>query len=193
MNKKAPKMLKFHRGKRRWLASLKIMGIILLFLLLIATKTISAEGPLLDIPDQIPASAGNTVTVPVNFKANGNAISTIVFSVDYDEKRLSFDPTDGDEDGVPDAITFNLPAGFNGSVAFDGSDTDGELDFIIADVFPPLSALPDRTIVYIRLNVGNLPQSGEAAINFSRDPVASFGNTSGQSVKGTTNNGSCLY
>jgi hypothetical protein len=152
--------------------------------------TTATTGPALDIPDQIPASPGGTVTVPVNYTANGNSISAVIFSVDYDENWLSFDPTDSDEDGIPDAITFNLPMAFQGSVTFDGADTDGELDFFIADLFPPLSSLTDRTLVYITFNVGSPSQSTEAAVNFSQDPAASFGNTLGQSVQGTTDNGS---
>ena len=151
-----------------------------------------SDGPALAIPDQVPALPGGRVTLPVNFTANDNSISSVVFSVDYDQAWLSFDPTDSDGDDVPDVVTFNLPGAFDASVAFDGGDTDGELDFFIADLFPPLASLSDGAIVSMTLNVGSPPSATEAAVNFSPDPVASFGDTSGQSVPGTTDDGSVL-
>ena len=42
------------------------------------------------------------------------------------------------------------------------------------------------------LDVGSPSSATEAAVNFSPDPAASFGDTSGQSVPGTTDNGSVL-
>ncbi len=38
-----------------------------------------AEGPDLAIPDQVPASAGGSVTVPVVFTANGHSIAVVLF------------------------------------------------------------------------------------------------------------------
>jgi hypothetical protein len=151
-----------------------------------------SDGPALAIPDQVPASPGGTVTLPVNFTANGNSIASMIFSVDYDQTWLTFDPTDSDEDGIPDTVTLDIPSAFNASVTFDGGDTEGELDFFIADTFPPLASLPDGAIVSMTLNVGSPPSVTEAAVNFSQDPVASFGDTSGQSVPGTTDDGSVL-
>jgi hypothetical protein len=151
-----------------------------------------SDGPVLTIPDQVPASPGGMVTLPVNFTANGNSIASMIFSVDYDQTWLTFDPTDSDSDGIPDTVTLDIPSAFNASVTFDGGDTDGELDFFIADTFPPLASLPDGAIVSMTLNVGSPPSVTEAAVNFSQDPVASFGDTSGQSVPGTTDDGSVL-
>ena len=130
--------------------------------------------------------------MPINFTANGNSIASLIFSVDYDQTWLAFDPMDSDEDGIPDAVAFNLPGAFNASVTFDEADTDGELDFFIADLFPPLASLPDGAIVSMTLNVGSPPGATEAAVNFSPDPATSFGDTSGQSVPGTTDDGSVL-
>jgi hypothetical protein len=151
-----------------------------------------SAGPVLAIPDRVPASPGSRVTMPVNFTANGHNISVVVFSVDYDQTWLTFDPTDGNGDGIPDTVTFNVPAGFSAGVTFNVGDTDGELDFAILDPTLPFASLPGGTIVSITLNVGNPPSATEAAVNFSHDPAASFGNTAGQSVPGTTDDGSVL-
>lgn len=149
--------------------------------------------PALTVPDQVPVSPDGEVTLPVQFTANGSSVSSLVFSLDYDQTWLTFDPTDSDQDGIPDAIGFSLPDTFSGSVTFDGSDMDGELDFFVGDLFPPLASLPDRTIVTITLNVVGSPSSTmDVAVNFSQEPAASFGDTLGQTVPGTTNDGSVL-
>jgi len=154
--------------------------------------TTLANGPALAIPDQVPASPGGSVTLPVNFTAHDNSISSVVFSVDYDQTWLTFDPTDSNGDDIPDAVTFNLAGAFDASVTFDGGDTDGELDFFIADLFPPLASLSDGAIVSMTLNVGGPPSATEVAVSFSQDPATSFGDTSGESIPGTTDDGSVL-
>ena len=75
-----------------------------------------SDGPALAIPDQVPASPGGRVTLPINFTSNDNSISSVVFSVDYDQAWLTFDPTDSNGDDIPDAIAFNLPGAFDASV-----------------------------------------------------------------------------
>jgi hypothetical protein len=132
------------------------------------------------------------VILPVSFVANDHNITSLIFSVDYDQTWLAFDPTDSNGDGVPDAAIFNLPGAFSASVTFDGGDMDGELDFFIADLFPPLAVLSDGAMVSMTLDVGSPPSATEAAVNFSPDPAASFGDTSGQSVSGTMDDGSVL-
>ncbi len=153
----------------------------------------SGGNPALDIQDQVAASSNSQVTVPVTFAANGSNISSLVFSVDYDQSLLTFDATDSDADGIPDAVSLNVPAAFGGAgVTFDGSDDDGELDFFIADIAPPLASLPNGTIAEITFEVGDPDSTTEAAVNFSSDPAASFGDTDGNDATGTTDNGSVL-
>lgn len=157
-----------------------------------ATPTQDGSGPILSIPSNIPTHTSQTVSMPVNFTSNDHSIASTAFSVDSDQTCLAFDATDSDQDGIPDAVTLSLPGAFNVSVTFDGGDTDGELDFFIADLLPPRASLSDGTIVSMTLNVGSPPSATEVAVNFSQDPSASFGNTSGQSVPGTTDGGSVL-
>ena len=145
-----------------------------------------SNGPALAMPVEVPAEIGGRVTVPVNFRANGHEISSLVFSVDYDESWLSFDATDHEGDGLPDTVAFNLPGGVSASVMFDESDSDGELDIFIADIFPPLTALSDGELLSITLNVDNPGGAAWRAVRFSQHPRASFGNTEGQSMPGTT-------
>ncbi len=141
--------------------------------------------PALTLPDQVPAAPGGLVTLPVSFAANGHSITSLAFSVDYDETWLALDPTDHDGNGIPDAVIFSLPGEFSYSVTFDGGDADGEVDIFIGDISPPLTSLSDGPIVFMILNVDSPPGGTQGAVRFSLDPAASFGDTSGGSVPGT--------
>ena len=159
-------------------------------------EIVGSGQPTLLIEDEIGARPASTVDVPVEFNSGGAGIAAIVFSVDYDESCLGFDPTDSDFDGIPDAIAFEL-AGLPDppalSVFFDASDTDGELDFAIVDFTVPLTPIPDGTLVTVTFDTLCTPAVGTsliAPVEFSDDPEASFGGTGGQSVDGTTSDGS---
>jgi hypothetical protein len=91
----------------------------------------------LAIPDQVPAVANQQVALPVSLDTQGNDVSSIVLSIDYDQSWLSFDDGDLDKDGLPDAIRFNLPEGYVASASFDPQDKDGEIDMVI--YFPGLA------------------------------------------------------
>jgi hypothetical protein len=150
----------------------------------------AVDGPTLTIPTEIPAMPGQLVTVPVHFAANGTDISSIVFSVDFDETKLSFNSLDGDGNGIPDAIHFNVSAAFAAMATYNSADSDGELDFVIFDPIPPAAALSDGVLVSIEFTTGSV--LGVAPVNFSQEPPPSFGNTAGGSVSGTVFNGSVL-
>ncbi len=172
-----------------------IVCLILSVMFLSSMSGAQVTSPVLEIPIEVPAEAGGPVTIPVTYTANGNSISSMIFSIDFDENNLSFDPTDSNFDTIPDSITLNpaiSPFVFSIGITYDGSDTDGELDFNFSDVNLPLAALPEGILVTITFNTGTPSDLTEAPVIFSQDPVASFGNTAGQSVAGITNNGSVL-
>lgn len=154
----------------------------------------SQTGPALTIADVecIGCSAGAEVAVPISFVNNANSIASIIFSVDFDETRLDFDPTDADGDGTPDSVVLNVPPAFGYSVTYDPADTDGELDIFIADNFPPLASMPSRTIVTITFLV-RPDATGVAPVAFSNNPAPSFGSTTGQSIAGTWRDGSVIF
>lgn len=153
-------------------------------------------GPALAIAAGQVVTAGQAIQVPIAFQSNGNAIAAMIFSLDFDEQCLAFDPADQNQDGRPDAITWQLPAGLVASVVVDLSDSDGELDFTIADYFPPFVVVPDRAaLVTVLLNTTCQPAPGTsvtAAVAFSTNPDPSFGSTSGASVAGSTSDGSVI-
>ncbi|UCD34944.1 MAG: hypothetical protein JSU90_11730 [Nitrospiraceae bacterium] len=157
-----------------------------------APSAAQAGSPALSIPGQIPSLGGGLVTVPVSFIANGNSISTVVFSIDYDQALLTLNAADGNADGIPDSINITAPASFSGSVTFDPGDTDGELDISIADMTSPLSSLSNGVVMTITFSVGSPQNISEATVNFSLNPMASYGSSAGQSVGGTATGGSVL-
>ncbi len=149
------------------------------------TSNTVSTGPALTLPDEVLLLPGARVTAPINFTANGHHITSLAFSVDYDESRLSFDPADRDGNGVPDDLLLVMPGEFSAKVTFDADDTNGELDVFIGDITPPLSSLSDGPIGVIVVDVIGSPGVAEEAVRFSLNPLASFGDTAGQSVPGT--------
>jgi Leucine-rich repeat (LRR) protein len=153
---------------------------------------VPVSGPMLRIPDHLPAYPGSTVRVPVQYSHNLFDIASLTFSIDFDQNCLVFDPTDNDGDGVPDSMMSHQPGAFGLSVAYDGTDPDGEVDVLLADLFPPLSSLVDGELITIDFGVVCEPEPGEtivAPIGFSNDPQASFGDTAGRSIPGLTSGG----
>ncbi|MCG8456184.1 MAG: hypothetical protein MI919_07870, partial [Holophagales bacterium] len=148
-----------------------------------------ADLPLLFIREELPAAVGTPLVVPVELDRKGQPIAALAFSFDIDPTCLSFDPTDGDGDGVPDSVTFRVPADFAPQVFVDLADADGELDFTLADV-PPDAVVPDGVIVEITFGVICAPPPEIVPLPFSQAPAASFGDTSGASVPGRSTDGS---
>jgi hypothetical protein len=139
--------------------------------------TAPMEGPDLSIPDLIEAQPASSVVVPVTFKANGTQIASMVFSIDYNEQWLSFDPD------VPDAVVLTIPTneGFIGGCSFDETDTDGEIDCYVLDFSEPLAPLPDGVFLELIIQTGNPLSPVIASLNFATDPSPSFGNVEGES------------
>ncbi|MEZ4734448.1 MAG: cohesin domain-containing protein, partial [Caldilineaceae bacterium] len=138
--------------------------------------------PLLTISEQLAVQPGATITVPITFSANGHNVAAAIFSIDYDERWLTFDSTDGDNNTIPDAIHFHAPAPFTASVMVNAADHDGELDVVIADLAPPIATLPDGILVEIVFQVGQPVETTEAAVRFSTAPAVSFSAPTGQNI-----------
>ncbi len=73
-----------------------------------------AAGPVMTIPQVIPAAVGCPVTMPVHFRTGGAAVASMVFSIDFDQICLRFDAVDNNSDGQPDSVHFNTPPMFRG-------------------------------------------------------------------------------
>lgn len=150
---------------------------------------------LLDIADDVTVNVGEFVQVPVSLTNGTDGIASMAFSVDYDENCLVMDATDRDEDGIPDAIAFNVPGLYITSAMFDASDTDGEIDISIFDQVAPLTAMPDGLVMTMTFSTTCAPSDDTpmvAPIVFSSDPAASFGSTNGMAAAATTSDGSVV-
>ncbi len=143
----------------------------------------------LTIADEIAASAGGTVEVPINLTTNGAQIASVAMVIDYDEQWLTLSPTDANNDGIPDAVTFSLPPGFSGLVP--NLDTSsGTISIFAGDIATPLSALDDGTIATLTFDIGSPTSATSATVGFASNPPVSFGSTTGASVPGTAAGGS---
>ena len=176
------------------LNSVKIKIIILLLvctLVILGTSTVlaaTAVGPELSIPSNIPAQANSVVDIPISFKSGGKEITSMVFSIDYDETWLEFDP------GLANAIVFtNIPNNYSKSCSFDALNTDGELDCNIIGFGDDIDPLSDSKFVTIKLRTKNAPDGTKADVLFGSDPAPSFGNAEGQSEPGSAVNGSVYF
>lgn len=154
-----------------------------------AVTTASVANPSLAMPQQIPAVAGGQVAVPITLNSHGATVGSLLFSIDYDETWLQFDPTDGDGNGIPDAITAALPAEFVHAVTFDPTDTDGELDFVVSNFAATPLALTDGQLLTVTFQVGRPPTATAAAIRFAQSPGAAFGDPQGQELTGKSVDG----
>lgn len=153
--------------------------------------TLHVIGPELTLP-HLNAYHGRALTIPLTLNTNGLAIAATAFSIDYDANCLALDPTDRDEDGLPDAVALRLPDGFQASVQYDPDDHDGELDLFFADTFPPFTTLTDGVLATLTLTPRCQPPQGtalDAAVYFSRAPLPTFGDPAGHDIPGRGMNG----
>ena len=121
------------------------------------------------------------MSVPVTFANDGNAVTAITFSVDYDESCLSL--------GGASDIRIEVPAAFPLTLAtHDSTDTDGEIDIVIASVN---ASMPDRVIVRITFTASSattcVGRNATVALVLSQQ---SFGDSRGRPISGWADSGS---
>ncbi|MBN2549428.1 MAG: PD40 domain-containing protein [Anaerolineales bacterium] len=153
-----------------------------------STELVSSGAVAMGLPAFELAAPDSQITLPVTLQ--GAQVNSLVFSVDYDQDWLSFDLTDANGDGVPDAVVPNLPAGFSVATSFDANDLDGELDFVVFNLLDPQAQLPNGDLLSITFRTGSPTGSFLAAVKASPDPLASFGSIDGQTLPGSLMDGS---
>ncbi len=140
-------------------------------------------------PDLVIAGAtgqpGENVTVNVFFRpgpggvspAASGQIAAAVFAIDYDQTKLSFDPTDANGDGIPEAIIPSLPGAFEVIALFDPADAAAELKFIVVDIEGP-TAMSEGNILSITFE--SLAETvGTTTVAFGGNPEVSIADTEG--------------
>ncbi|MCB0025750.1 MAG: hypothetical protein M9936_07615 [Caldilinea sp.] len=150
----------------------------------------------LEIPVHVGVDSQGVAAIPVRFAADGLRISAALFSIDYDEQCLLFDPVDANRDGFPDNVLFNLPSQFIVSASFNALDTDGELHIMMVDYSPPYASLPEQTLLTVRLAARCTPAKGEtitARVGFGSAPRPSLSTSTGSAANCTFTDGSVLF
>ncbi len=149
----------------------------------------------LTIPSDVGVDSQGWATVPIRFASNGMQISGALFTLDYDERCLVFDPIDANHNGMPDNVIFNVSTQFIVSASFNALDTHGELHIMMVDYSPPYAVLPEQTVLTVRLASQCIPAHGEsitAAVGFGKSPNPSLSTSSGSAASGTFIDGSVL-
>ncbi len=142
------------------------------------------ERPEVRLPILLPVEVDDSVVATVFYRGNGALINSLALSLDYDAGRLSFDPTDADMDGLPDAISVVGTAAGVVDVGFDAGDTDGELDIFFTDAGAMPQVLTDGALFEIRFHSLGAATELYGAVVFSSQPAVSFGDVQGRSVFG---------
>ncbi len=97
----------------------------------------------------LSSAAGDANTVDVTLSlASSNSAAGAAFSLTYDPAQLAIDPTDANQDGIPDAIVINGPADYLklAQVSF----LNDQVDFALVDTTAPLSAIGDGVLATVR-------------------------------------------
>lgn len=155
----------------------------------LAQMVVAQEGPVLRIAGGLAVQEEGMVTVPLSYQANGHEVVALVFSIDFDERCLALDLTDADGDGMPDTSSLHVPPNMSASIMVDVTDTDGEIDVLIADIFPPFTILPDTAqLGEFTFQAICKPTPGgqlAATVAFSNEPPPSFSDTKAKLIQGT--------
>ena len=106
----------------------------------------------LAVADQ-QATVGATTTLTVTLNTGGNAIAAATFALGLDPAVLHFVTADADEDGVPDAITLNTPAGMSKSATWNPAAK--RLEVAVFGMSLPLPTLTDGTLATVTIAVAN--------------------------------------
>jgi len=149
----------------------------------------------MEIPEQVKVDSQGWAEVPVRLVANGMQIGAALFSIDFDEQCLLFDPIDANRDGTPDNVIFDVPSQFIVSASFHALDTQGELHIMIVDYSPPYALLPEKAVLTVRLAARCVPANGEiisARVGFGNAPRPSLSTPSGSAVNAAFIDGSVL-
>ena len=128
---------------------LTLIPTLLVALIVISFGTVLASvtvGPEITIPSNIYAQPNSIVDIPISYVSDGESVTSMIFSIDYDETWLEYDPS------VSNAIVFtNIPDNYSKGCSFDASDTDGELDCNIVGFGMEIDAMPDGIFLTIKL------------------------------------------
>lgn len=112
-------------------------------------------------------------TLALDFSRGAWNVNSIVFSIDIDTTRFTFDPEID--------VRFPVHEPSNVSLSYDVSDSDGEIDILISDLG---SVLPEGLLLEIDLHLVEGAAGWGQMVSFSMDPPVSFGDDEGRGLYG---------
>jgi hypothetical protein len=130
------------------------------------------------------ANVGASTTLTVTLNTGGNAIAAATFALGLDPAVLHFDTTDADEDGVPDAITLNTPAGMSKSATWNPDAK--RLEVAVFGMSLPLPTLTDGTLATVTIAVANDTTATSTPLALD---LVSFSDTEGNDLPFTDQDG----
>lgn len=139
--------------------------------------TASSSVATLAVSGNLQGAPGSTVNVPISLAAGGNSVAAAAFAVEFDNTALSFDTSDADGNGVPDAVQFNVPNGLMTSANYNAAES--RVEIIITGLVPPFPLLSDGTIATVSLTVNSDADAGASAVTLSN---SSLGSDAGASI-----------
>lgn len=119
-------------------------------------------GPSLSIPVELPAVMGDEITVPIVMQPVSTPLAMVLFVLETNAGCLSFDATDADADGLPDAASFpDVPAAFKGYVSPKTGADLGDYEIYIENFSnnPPLLPGGDFARLTFEVTCGPTPDA----------------------------------
>ena len=96
---------------------------------------------------------GRQTTIPVMLKSGGHAVAGVAFALELGNS--AFDATDANGDGLPDAVTLNVPAGVTKSVVWNAQAR--RLEVALYGVSLPLPTLSDGVLATVTVDGAATP------------------------------------
>ncbi len=122
----------------------------------------------------VPSS---TVNVPVRLTTNGQNVAAASFALSFDQDQLTFDATDADQNGLPDAVTFNTPQGMVTVANY--NEAAHRLELTVYAVTMPMPTLADGLVANVTLQVNEQATLAATPIALLQ---SSLGSDQGQAV-----------
>ncbi len=137
----------------------------------------AAEPAVLAAPAVASVAPGQATVVPLSLESRGHAVSAFAASITFDPGKLVLDRTDGDGDGLPDAVHFQLPDGTQPMVFY--TPATGRIDLVATGVMSPMPTFGDGVIVTLDLKAAPGAGTDVTAVTLSN---LSLGDSTGGAV-----------
>lgn len=104
---------------------------------------------------------GGQTSIPVTLQSGGHAVAAVAFALELGNS--AFDPTDANGDGIPDAVTLNVPAGVTKSVIWNAAAK--RLEVVLYGASLPLPTLADGLLATVTISGGATPTLSQVSLS----------------------------